>query len=404
MFALGCFGPDAKAAVPVLVELIRANGLKQHPAHALIRIGERSDLTLPVLIGEFIARGCRHRVGMGSFAVNPDVDDYLIRIGDPTIDALIEVLNGPNREMRVCAAALLARFGPSARRAIPSLIRAIEHPDAGREAQILRRYAASTLGRIGPAARSAAPLLNRMLDEDAGSLASKPSYDFEVVMALDRMGAPPVRRLADRFRREGHGFLAFQLAWLGPKAREAIPTLSGALTDGRPEVRIYAAIALAHIDATNTKAVPVLIEGLRQRDLARWGGDVPGALARLGPIAKVALSAMIALVLDGDADPAVLEAIVQIDPDGEKCVPALVAPLKQEDDPLAETALACLDLLGPRAADAVPTLAALLARAESGVNRTSSECRGDFAQDRSKINNCYSSVDPCPEVPRRRGQ
>jgi HEAT repeat protein len=54
--------------------------------------------------------------------------------------------------------------------------------------------------------------------------------------------------------------------------------------------------------------------------------------------------------------------MVQIDPEGAECVRALVAPLKQEDDPLADRALACLDLLGSRATDAVPVLAALLAR------------------------------------------
>jgi HEAT repeat protein len=56
------------------------------------------------------------------------------------------------------------------------------------------------------------------------------------------------------------------------------------------------------------------------------------------------------------------EAIVQIDPNGERCVPALISALKQEDSRVVAAAAEGLGLLGPRASDAVPALTAVLTR------------------------------------------
>ena len=55
-------------------------------------------------------------------------------------------------------------------------------------------------------------------------------------------------------------------------------------------------------------------------------------------------------------------ALVQIDPEGTECVPALIAALKHEDDDVVDAAANYLGLLGPRAKDAVPALAMALTR------------------------------------------
>ena len=359
ILALGYFGPEAKAAVPDLTDTVRLPGLKDDAVRALIQIGERPDVTVPALVGEFVKRSQMGIVG-GAHPNDRDVEDHLVLIGEPAVDALVALLNGPDRGMRVDAVKVLVRIGPKARRASASLIRAIERPVADSEAGLLRLYAVRALVRIGPDAKDAVPALNRLLDEYAGENLSNPSLEFDVVKALDALGAPPVRKLVARFLHEGDSFLAFQLAWLGPKAREAIPGLLSALTDRRRDRRIYAAVALAHIEPSTKEAIPVLIDGLKCSDLPRWGGDVPGALARLGIRAKAALPIMIDLVKEGIAEPSVLEALVQIDPEGKECVPALVSTLEEQDDGLAGTAIECLGLLGPRAKDAIPALAAYL--------------------------------------------
>ena len=59
------------------------------------------------------------------------------------------------------------------------------------------------------------------------------------------------------------------------------------------------------------------------------------------------------------ADSDVLKALVKIDPDGEKCVPALIRALGHEDPEVVHAATDCLGLLGPRARDAIPALTAV---------------------------------------------
>jgi HEAT repeat protein len=342
---------------PELVEAVRKGPFRDEAVEALVNIGAGAEVTVPILIDRFKKRGCQHLTGQGTFFYDAFVDKALARVGEPAVPALLKILTGPDGDMRVCAAYALGEIGPAARAAVPSLIRAIEHADPKQEEpEILVLYAIRALGRIGPEARAAVPALNGWLDRwDA--------FDFDAVIALNRLGAPPVRILLDRFLRDGEFFMPYQLAWLGPKAREAAPALRAALADKRLQVRISAAEALAPIDPAATEAVPVLIEGLNHRDdqdLEAW--DIPEALARLGPRAKAALPLLIDLVKKGSDDAGLLKALVQIDPEGKECVPALIAALKHEDSFVVDTAANCLALLGPRAKDAIPALAAAMTR------------------------------------------
>jgi HEAT repeat protein len=208
--------------------------------------------------------------------------------------------------MRVCAAEVLSRIGPAAQSAVPSLLPAIEPPDPQENAETLNHYAIRALGRIGPGAKAAVPILN-------GALGNKDVDDFDIVIALDGIGAPPVPRLIEAFLRDGDSYAAQQLAWLGPKARDAAQALREALNDKRPQVRFSAADALAFIDPARRESIPVLIEALshlEDRDLEVSG--IPSALAHLGPIAKSALPTLIGLVKQGCGDTDVLRALVQI--------------------------------------------------------------------------------------------
>src|SRR6185312_100983 len=90
--------------------------------------------------------------------------------------------------------------------------------------------------------------------------------------------------------------------------------------------------------------------------------EVPAALAHLGPNAKAALPVLIDVVKQGRGDDDILMALVQIDPEGKECVPALTAALKSDDEDTVEVAGSCLGLLGPRAAEAVPALVPVVAR------------------------------------------
>ena len=63
---LGYFGPEARAAAPDLIEAVRRGpnrGIK--PFHALVSIGARRDVTVPILIDRFVKPGlpAPHRCG-----------------------------------------------------------------------------------------------------------------------------------------------------------------------------------------------------------------------------------------------------------------------------------------------------------------------------------------------------
>lgn len=201
MAALGCFGPEAKAAIPDLIEALRHGQFKNEAVEALVQIGSGAELVVPILIERFLRKGCQHRTGVGTFFVDDSIEESLVRIGAPAVPALLEVLNGSDRDMRVCAAAALGKIGPVARAAVPSLIRTIEHPDTDRQqAEILRRHAIGALGRIGADAGAAVPVLNRHLDEALKHMPHQGQVvDFDgrrvtldIAAALDRIGPHPL--------------------------------------------------------------------------------------------------------------------------------------------------------------------------------------------------------------------
>jgi HEAT repeat protein len=135
------------------------------------------------------------------------------------------------------------------------------------------------------------------------------------------------------------------------------------LTDARRQVRISAAVALAHIEPTGPEPLPVLIEALGHwQDEELDVQQVPGALGVLGPLGQAALPALIGLAKEGCEDPDVYRALVLIDPEGKACVPALIAALEHKDIDVVDIVVNCLSLLGPRAKEAVPALATAMTR------------------------------------------
>jgi HEAT repeat protein len=365
---LGGFGPEAMVAAPDLIAAAREGPLRTVAVDALVNIGAGSDVTVPILIDRLVKRGSQHLTGQGTFFYDASVDRALARVGGPAVLALVKILDGPDRDMAVCAAKALADIGPAARAAVPSLIRAVERRDPGPDGvnDLLATYATRALGRIGPKARAAIPALRHRLERMEG-------MDPDAVVALHLIGAPPAKLLLDAFLRDGDPNVANLLAELGPTAREAAPALRKALTNGSLQSRVSAAVALAHLDPSADDALPVLIDGLKH-----WGdqdvdtSSVPVALAQLGPRARPALPALIRLVESEkeSLDTCVVGALVRIDPEGRQCVPALIQALRSADYDVVDVTATCLSLLGPQARAAIPVLRETLTRefAESFAN------------------------------------
>ena len=94
--------------------------------------------------------------------------------------------------------------------------------------------------------------------------------------------------------------------------------------------------------------------------------EVPAALARFGSKSGGALPILIGLARKRRDEPDLYRALVHIDPEGKECVRALASALNYGDYEheyhAVDVATNYLGLLGPRAKDAVPALAAAMTR------------------------------------------
>jgi HEAT repeat protein len=267
VWALGCFGDDARLAAPDLIEMVHRGDLKDEAISALNAMGVNRELAVPGLIATFVKEGCQHHTAMGAIGFNPGTEDALVGIGGPAVPALVGILEGPNRDMRVCAAAALGRIGPTAHPAIPALIQAATSPEKDYLAQILKYHAVIALGKIGPEARAIVPTVRRWLEGNQEGEVGWPGPEkSDLVTALNRIGFPPVSMLVDEIQQGKDPGVAMELAGLGSNAREAIPVLRNALSDKRRNVRVSAAIALAGIQPTTVEAVPALTEALDDQE------------------------------------------------------------------------------------------------------------------------------------------
>jgi len=140
-------GPDIAAEVAArIADLKSADQEVSGRANlTLIRIGEPA---VPALVEMLSSDDARLRAraattlwGMGSK-------------GKAGVPALAAALADPDMEVRVASAMALEGMGPDAKEAMPALVHALKD----REGRV-RQWAAKALGKIGPAAKDAVPAL-----------------------------------------------------------------------------------------------------------------------------------------------------------------------------------------------------------------------------------------------------
>jgi HEAT repeat protein len=81
--------------------------------------------------------------------------------GRTAVPALSEMLADPDAELRLAAAMALDNMGPAAADAVPALVKALKDPEGE-----VRQWSAKALGHIGPAAASAIPALSKAAKAD----------------------------------------------------------------------------------------------------------------------------------------------------------------------------------------------------------------------------------------------
>jgi HEAT repeat protein len=232
---------DGKAeAVPVLVELLRDRRddwtgaeVRWRAASLLGEVGPEARTAVPALI-EALQDGDPHvrTVAATSLAA--------VAPGDPeTVTAFTGLLHGPDRLVAVRA---LARCGAAAAPAVPDVIGLLQDAEPN-----VRWNAARTLGLIGPPARAAVPALVATLKDHEAFVREHAAEALGDLGPAAQDAVPAlIGVLKDkdaRVRRDA----ARSLGQIGPAAAPAVPTLRGLLKDENARVRDAADKALKQL-------------------------------------------------------------------------------------------------------------------------------------------------------------
>lgn len=346
--ALARLGPDARAAVPVLVERLEDKEFRLAAAYALGKIGgPGARAAVPVLVT---------LLADSDEVVQRNVAASFRNLGKEAVPELIKLLK--DNPLYVVAGAL-AEIGPDASDAAGPLAFLLEN-DFNHDA------AALALGRIGRAdAGPALPTLIKLLDDEDRQ------RRIAAALALGGAGKVAAGPLLDYLKRErSHRDLAaFALGQIGAQGQDAIPALVRLLKDENREVQLAAATALGKL---GKEAVPALIEVVKGKDdrepLAAY------ALGAIGPDARPAVALLVDLLEDsrrtgldakkaGEAKAPTERRPVFLHPDLRKvstCDPVLLSGVAVGQ--LAAIALA--NIGGPGSEAAIPVLKNALSEKE----------------------------------------
>jgi HEAT repeat protein len=207
-------------------------------------------------------------------------------------------------------------------------------------------------------------------------LSEDPKTQLTTAQAFEEGGAQTVPVLIELLRADvGADWNVAKVRWtaanylgkLGTQAQAAGPALVRACKDDDAGVRKVAIAALPAVGADAHEAVPGLRDLLSTSDRLY----ATQALRFFGPAALPALSALVPLLTDADAEVRWQAAwtLGRIGPAAREAVPALKDALKDPEDKVREHAAEALGDIGPEARNAVPALIQTLNDSNAGVRR-----------------------------------
>ena len=279
---LGRLGPDARAATPKLLEILRSeSGNANAACEALAQIGEPREQIVPAFIAALGAKEwvvkCSACEALTKLHTKAEVDEAA-----PVVAALRPLLKDPEVAVRRHAANAFGEIGPAAKRAVPDLTLAAADPD-----EDTRTAVAESLGRIGYAhPKVEAALLTLVAkDEDPAWFAAQSLLKLGISPSADP--APLLQALThkeDLARR----YAAELLEHLEPaedKLPEVIAALVAAQNDTYSHVISNAHDALVAYAANSPRAAAEILKLLRAEDVAHRFAAAK-VFAELGPEAK----------------------------------------------------------------------------------------------------------------------
>jgi HEAT repeat protein len=259
------------------------------------------------------------------------------------------LLRDQHHRVRRFAVEMLRGMGPKAGAETPHIVQALDSPFQLEGIAAIGKYTA---------AESVLPRLMRLLE----------AHPEPVVLALLRMGEKAIPSLVEvlekndpKLRRRG----AHALGRMREHGSLVAPALERALEDRTPEVRIEAAQALLNLKKLENRAFSVLEEMLGHPDFKNRI-RAASILSERGRKTREVLPVLIE-ALRGDDKWDAYMALLHLGPEARDAVPALVALLG--DDQWAGRAIEVLGKIGPGASSAVPQLKELMKITRDPVQR-----------------------------------
>lgn len=306
---------------------------------------------------------------------------------DAATSALVEALKDFDYSVRRVAARQLGKIGAS--RAVTPLGKALQDSDPH-----VRAAAADALGTIG--SRSATPALASALVNDDDAQVRQAAA--EALGRLQDSAAIPelIGALSD-------DVLAVRMAAvraLAQVGRPAVSSLEAELDTENPDTRIFAAQALAQIDAENEALVPVLERALSEEDavLRFLAAQTLGELHSEAEAAADALGKMVAE--DSSAENRMMAAMALGDTEAPGAADALVPALTDPDARVRRMGVEAFQRLGPDPEFAVPILSEMLHDESAEVRRTVVRVLGESKAPSARIEPLLRAMvsDEDPEV------
>ena len=304
------------------------------------------DSALP-LLSEALGRG--RLDGAAAFRALTKLDEKAV----PVLVPLVEP--GVDQRLRLAAIGVLGIIGPDARRAVDPLSTALED-----DSPLVRVKAALSLAKIAPGTPGILAQLQAGLSFDPVEPLSLPirHASAESLVGLGPEGCEVLAQVLGGDSSASRRTTAAALSRLGRRAAPAADALVAALNDRDRPVRN---LALAALESIGVEALPALSGGLTNPDASIRGGSA-FVLGRLGPPVRPAAE-LLATLLDDDSPlvrTAAAGALVSIEPGGVRGVGTLVELLKHRDELVQAKAAFRLGQFGPAAGAAVGPLVELL--------------------------------------------
>ena len=350
MMVLERWGPEAKATVPELIQIVKQGTDHQSRINALAPLAE---------------------VGAGS----PEA-----------VSTLVQALS--DRRLEYSAAFAVARLGTSAKPALPALIDVVK---AAKQKPALRGldFEFMALAAIGPEATPAVPWL---IDAVTNSVSRSCALEALKALGPGPAAVPALIQVLQTGSPKDRYTAAECLMRVGPAAQAAIPSLELAQRDDNPILCVLAAVALGTIRGQPESALPALTNEIKHGRFEfnlhpYWAYHVPNRvflpptdrkygvslwhvaaaawyLGEIGPAAGEAVPLLQDRFRSGDPDGhslAAAEAVWKITGRAELVLPHLLEAVEGRNRSARVLAIRLLGEMGPAAKPAVPSLLKLQA-------------------------------------------